>query len=76
MGVEVAYCTVVEDSVLGVRAGVSAGMKLLGYTDPSEASSLEDCGARECSTLCTNYLLYYYSIKKFLLTNTFVKKRE
>ena len=46
MGVQAAYCTVVEDSILGVRAGVAAGMKVLGYTNPSEASSLEDCGAR------------------------------
>ncbi|WP_202985820.1 HAD family hydrolase [Nostoc sp. UIC 10630] len=46
MGVQAAYCTVVEDSVLGVRAGVAAGMKVLGYTTPSEASSLLDCGAR------------------------------
>ncbi|MBH8572401.1 HAD family hydrolase [Nostocaceae cyanobacterium CENA369] len=46
MGVQAAYCTVVEDSVLGVRAGVAAGMKVLGYTNPSEASLLEDCGAR------------------------------
>ncbi|MHC5610134.1 MAG: HAD family hydrolase [Nostoc sp.] len=46
MGVQATYCTVVEDSVLGVRAGVAAGMKVLGYTNPSEATSLEDCGAR------------------------------
>ncbi|MEH2241845.1 HAD family hydrolase [Nostoc sp.] len=46
MGVQPASCTVVEDSVLGVRAGVAAGMRVLGYTEQSEATLLEACGAR------------------------------
>jgi beta-phosphoglucomutase-like phosphatase (HAD superfamily) len=46
MGVQPASCTVVEDSVLGVRAGVAARMKVLGYTEQSEATLLEASGAR------------------------------
>jgi HAD superfamily hydrolase (TIGR01509 family) len=46
MGVQARYCTVVEDSVLGVRAGVAAGMNVLGYASSREASLLEECGAR------------------------------
>jgi HAD superfamily hydrolase (TIGR01509 family) len=45
MGVEAASCTVVEDSILGVRAGVAAGMRVLGYTNPSEAALFEAHGA-------------------------------
>jgi beta-phosphoglucomutase-like phosphatase (HAD superfamily) len=32
MGVEPARCVVVEDSVAGVRAGVAAGMTVIGFT--------------------------------------------
>ncbi|WP_322737150.1 HAD family hydrolase [Nostoc sp. DedQUE12b] len=46
MGIQAASCTVVEDSVLGVRAGVAAGMRVLGYTKQSEANLLEASGAR------------------------------
>ncbi|MGV0107171.1 HAD family hydrolase [Nostoc sp. DSM 114160] len=46
MGIQAASCTVVEDSVLGVRAGVAAGMRVLGYTEQSEAHLLEASGAR------------------------------
>ena len=46
MGFEAPSCTVVEDSILGVRAGVAAGMKVLGYTNQSETTLLEKCGAR------------------------------
>ncbi len=46
MGFEARSCTVVEDSILGVRAGVTAGMRVLGYTNQSEATLLEACGAR------------------------------
>lgn len=46
MGIQAASCTVVEDSVLGVRAGVAAGMRVLGYTEQSEANLLEASGAR------------------------------
>ncbi|MFN6501353.1 MAG: HAD family hydrolase [Nostoc sp. DedQUE01] len=46
MGFEASSCTVVEDSILGVRAGVAAGMRVLGYTNQSEATLLEACGGR------------------------------
>ncbi|ARV58131.1 hypothetical protein BZZ01_05310 [Nostocales cyanobacterium HT-58-2] len=46
MGVQAPCCTVVEDSILGVRAGVAAGMKVLGYTEQNQAISLEAYGAR------------------------------
>lgn len=32
MGVEPAHCVVVEDSIAGVRAGVAAGMTVIGFT--------------------------------------------
>jgi|SRR5579883_3377873 len=44
MGVQARYCTVIEDSVLGVRAGIAAGMKVLGYIDQSETSLFESLG--------------------------------
>lgn len=46
MGVQAQFCTVVEDSILGVRAGIAAGMKVLGYTSQTEATQLEECGVR------------------------------
>lgn len=46
MGFQAPSCTVVEDTVLGVRAGVAAGMRVLGYTEQSEANLLEGFGAR------------------------------
>ncbi|MFS0518716.1 HAD family hydrolase [Nostoc sp. UIC 10607] len=46
LGVNAQFCTVVEDSILGVRAGIAAGMKVLGYSSKSEAIQLEKCGAR------------------------------
>ncbi|MEH2436597.1 MAG: HAD-IA family hydrolase [Nostoc sp.] len=45
LGVNAPFCTVVEDSILGVRAGIAAGMKVLGYSSQSEALQLEECGA-------------------------------
>ncbi len=46
MGVQALSCTVVEDSVLGVRAGIAAGMRVLGYIDQSETTLFEAFGAR------------------------------
>ncbi len=46
LGVNAQFCTVVEDSILGVRAGIAAGMKVLGYSSQSEAIKLKQCGAR------------------------------
>jgi HAD superfamily hydrolase (TIGR01509 family) len=45
MGFDPARTTVVEDSVAGVRAGVAAGMRVLGYADGADASSLRAAGA-------------------------------
>lgn len=41
MGFEPQFCTVVEDSILGVRAGISAGMRVLWYTAQSEATLVD-----------------------------------
>lgn len=45
MGAEPYACAVVEDSVSGVRAGVAAGMSVLGYVDAAQADVLEAAGA-------------------------------
>ena len=44
MGVQARSCTVVEDSVLGVRAGIAAGMRVLGYIDQSETRLIKAFG--------------------------------
>ena len=44
-GVAPAECVVVEDSLLGVRAGVSAGCRVLGLTRETDASVLAAAGA-------------------------------
>lgn len=41
MGFEPQFCTVVEDSILGVRAGIPAGMRVLWYTAQSEATLVD-----------------------------------
>ncbi|MEH2045020.1 HAD family hydrolase [Nostoc sp.] len=46
MGFQAPSCTVIEDSILGVRAGVAAGMRVFGYTEQREATLLEASGAR------------------------------
>jgi HAD superfamily hydrolase (TIGR01509 family) len=46
MGVSPAGCAVVEDSVYGVRAGVAAGMRVLGFTGGlTSAEALRAAGA-------------------------------
>jgi HAD superfamily hydrolase (TIGR01509 family) len=52
MGFAPADCTVVEDSVAGVAAGVAAGMRVIGFTgglhtDPGHAARLAAAGAGE-----------------------------
>jgi len=44
MGRPPADCTVVEDSLMGVTAGVAAGMRVLAYTVESDAEALEAAG--------------------------------
>jgi HAD superfamily hydrolase (TIGR01509 family) len=46
MGADPYACAVVEDSVLGVEAGVAAGMRVLGYAAASDPGALASAGAR------------------------------
>ena len=47
MGAEPVNCTVVEDSVPGVQAGVAAGMRVLGYAHAdAEVEVLQAAGAK------------------------------
>lgn len=45
MGALPSRCAVIEDTVLGVQAGVAAGMKVFGYTGTLGPAPLEDAGA-------------------------------
>ncbi|MGD8860804.1 MAG: HAD family hydrolase [Myxococcales bacterium] len=38
-------CTVIEDSVTGVRSAVAAGMRVLGYAADADADALQQAGA-------------------------------
>lgn len=44
-GVDPRDCVVIEDSVIGVRAGVAAGMRTLGYVGHVSADELASLGA-------------------------------
>ena len=44
-GAEPAACVVVEDSVLGVRAGIAAGCRVLGFARETDAAALAAIGA-------------------------------
>ena len=44
-GVPPAACVVVEDSLIGCRAGIAAGCRVLGLTRETEASVLAAVGA-------------------------------
>ncbi len=46
LGVNPARCAVVEDTVIGVRAGVSAGATVFGYAPLGDGQALLDAGAR------------------------------
>jgi HAD superfamily hydrolase (TIGR01509 family) len=45
LGVKPARCAVVEDTVIGVRAGVSAGATVFGYAPLGDGQALLDAGA-------------------------------
>lgn len=45
-GIPPGRCIVIEDSILGVRAGVAAGMSVLGYAADADAEELAAGGAR------------------------------
>ncbi len=51
MGAEPAQCVVVEDTPSGVTAGVSAGMRVFGYTADSDESALQSAGATTFNSL-------------------------
>jgi beta-phosphoglucomutase-like phosphatase (HAD superfamily) len=45
MGAAPAETVVIEDTPIGVRAGIAAGMRVLGYAADSDAAALVDAGA-------------------------------
>jgi HAD superfamily hydrolase (TIGR01509 family) len=51
MGADPAGCAVVEDTPSGVIAGVSAGMRVLGYAADSDERLLREAGATTFSSL-------------------------
>jgi HAD superfamily hydrolase (TIGR01509 family) len=51
LGVEPIACAVVEDTPVGVEAGVAAGMTVYGYAAASDPARLEACGARVFSDM-------------------------
>jgi HAD superfamily hydrolase (TIGR01509 family) len=51
MGVDPSRCVVVEDTVIGVTAGVAAGMSVIGYAGDSDENALRSAGADVIHTL-------------------------
>lgn len=56
MGVAPAACVVVEDSPIGVAAGVAAGMHVLGFAARSPAARLREAGAHRVFTAMDDLL--------------------
>jgi HAD superfamily hydrolase (TIGR01509 family) len=50
MGVAPERCVVVEDTVIGVTAGVAAGMTVLGFAEYADAAALRAAGAADTFT--------------------------
>ncbi|WP_043360511.1 HAD family phosphatase [Belnapia sp. F-4-1] len=50
-GAAPADCIVVEDSLLGARAGIAAGCRVLGFTRDTEAAVLAAVGARPFASM-------------------------
>ena len=51
MGCEPAETVVVEDTPIGARAGIAAGMRVLGYAADSSAAALREVGAEPFESL-------------------------
>jgi HAD superfamily hydrolase (TIGR01509 family) len=51
MGAGTEGCMVVEDTPLGVAAGVAAGMRVLGYAADSDERAMRDAGAKVIGSL-------------------------
>jgi HAD superfamily hydrolase (TIGR01509 family) len=51
MGADPAHCVVVEDTPSGVVAGVSAGMRVFGYSAAADEQVLREAGAEVFSSL-------------------------
>jgi HAD superfamily hydrolase (TIGR01509 family) len=51
MGAKPSGCVVVEDTPSGVRAGIAAGMRVLGYMADSDEQALREAGAEPFSLL-------------------------
>jgi beta-phosphoglucomutase-like phosphatase (HAD superfamily) len=51
MGVAPANCVVIEDAAAGVRAGIDAGMRVLGFAPKGDVLGFSDLGAEPFPSL-------------------------